>query len=740
MTGTGTALDPYVLSTEDDLLLIKNNLTAYYELANDIDLASWKTSPGWLPVAGSFTGIFDGKGHSITSLYINRPSESSVGFFSNMDGTLKNIKFVDARVVGNQYVGIAAGTHDAATTAIFDNIKVSGIVSINSNYGGGMIGSLSSDPYQITNCTSKVVILIGNNSSFMGGLIGGGTNTGATTFVDNCTFEGNLGYEDMHYYFDYVGGIAGQLYSAITNCTSKGNIYGDQYIGGIVGGANGGGTAHDISKNTFIGTIKAQNNYVGGIVGIAVSHRIEKNFVQADILSSNGSLSYVGGIAGSVNGTSTYGVRNNETSGKIQFNSGSQIGGIVGNEASSGCYYEYNINTMLVDVEAGNYIGGIVGYPYAGYVRYNINYGTLRGNSGVGGIIGRNQSSSWIYIYYNVNFGDIFADPSASYNGGICGYCYYSYVRYNLNAQKNGQSTVSTIYQLQGSEGYSYNYYINWSGAEAWKSEDGRGSAILEENCKKQSSYTGYDFNNIFFLIEGEELPVPQNAGVYAAYNFAFTYPTSLLDELTAGDAFRLTYTCDWASSIAYRTRVQFYDGIAWRWLDAKFETAGIDLVIPIDVKETYAPLIRLVFYTRYSYFTKTTNNFHIVESEQAGLVFTDESYSPYNNADGTVIKNIRFKNLFLNSLSEAKKIYIYNKTNVIIQQTTVTVDNTGTTAVAVQMGKTNDANFEGVTNLLLENLLPGEFRELYLKVQTTNDPSAALVPIKLYAEQTVSA
>ncbi|GAI94379.1 unnamed protein product, partial [marine sediment metagenome] len=37
MTGSGTALDPYIISNVVDLQAMKDHLDSYYELANDID-------------------------------------------------------------------------------------------------------------------------------------------------------------------------------------------------------------------------------------------------------------------------------------------------------------------------------------------------------------------------------------------------------------------------------------------------------------------------------------------------------------------------------------------------------------------------------------------------------------------------------------------------------------------------------------------------------------------------------
>ena len=111
---------------------------------------------------------------------------------------------------------------------------------------------------------------------------------------------------DIYTERDYVGGIAGENYGLIENCTVTANIVneGHEYVGGIAG--KNTGTA--IVKNCRVtGTIKGAESakYVGGITGSNVSagsgSEIVNCWVEADVSSEhdNGATSaYVGGIAG----------------------------------------------------------------------------------------------------------------------------------------------------------------------------------------------------------------------------------------------------------------------------------------------------------------------------------------------------------------------------------------------------------------------------------------------------------
>ena len=82
MSGKGTAEQPYIITSPQQLSQIRNNLSAYYELGNDIDLTESTrdggilslpsdTCPqgfGWESING-FNGSLDGKGHTIKGLY-----------------------------------------------------------------------------------------------------------------------------------------------------------------------------------------------------------------------------------------------------------------------------------------------------------------------------------------------------------------------------------------------------------------------------------------------------------------------------------------------------------------------------------------------------------------------------------------------------------------------------------------------------------------------------------------------
>ena len=139
---------------------------------------------------------------------------------------------------------------------------------------------------------------------------------------------------------DYVGGICGENYGTIENCTVTANIVSEDHerVGGITGENAPGG----IVKGCHVmGTIKGTESakYVGGITGQnrkgAGAPEIVNCWVEADVSSEhdNGATgAYVGGIAGNNNSFIRYCCM----TGNVTNPEDDRVGGIVGNNAVGG--------------------------------------------------------------------------------------------------------------------------------------------------------------------------------------------------------------------------------------------------------------------------------------------------------------------------------------------------------------------------------------------------------------------
>ena len=122
-----------------------------YELTAPIDLASYgrdyDNGSGWEPVgtgAAPFTAVFDGNDFPIHNLYINRPSETDMGFFGRLGGRalVRSVVLTAIEVTGTFSVGGLAG-HVQHGGTILSSAVTGRVVSLSStpNTGpGGLVG------------------------------------------------------------------------------------------------------------------------------------------------------------------------------------------------------------------------------------------------------------------------------------------------------------------------------------------------------------------------------------------------------------------------------------------------------------------------------------------------------------------------------------------------------------------------------------------------------------------------
>ncbi|MFH1603215.1 MAG: filamentous hemagglutinin N-terminal domain-containing protein, partial [Pseudomonadota bacterium] len=126
-------------TTGTDLQGMRGGLSGNYALGSNIDASgtnSWNGNAGFMPVGDSstnFTGAFDGLGHTITGLTINRPTTRYVGLFGYTNGaTLRNVGLVLGSVTGQHSIGSLTGGNSAS--------------SISNSYNTGMVTGSGSDP------------------------------------------------------------------------------------------------------------------------------------------------------------------------------------------------------------------------------------------------------------------------------------------------------------------------------------------------------------------------------------------------------------------------------------------------------------------------------------------------------------------------------------------------------------------------------------------------------------------
>ncbi|WP_334168764.1 MBG domain-containing protein [Methylobacter sp.] len=297
--GDGSSDSPYQLSDVYGLQGIGSTgmLNNYYTLSNNIlagGTSAWNSAEGFLPIS-VFTGTFNGQGHTISGLNINRPSTSNIGLFGNTGSgsTVKNVGLTGASITGYSDVGGLVGSNDG-------NIKksyVTGVVTGNNLEIGGLVGLNNGgiDASYVSAMTVYGQTASTSNDDDIGGLVG--LNNG--TIIYSSSAGTVIGVGD-------VGGLVGhnsgtlldQSYSTMT-VTSDFSVYNDG-TGGLVGWNSG-----PITNSYATGAVSAGNysQGVGGLVGTNYSS-ITNSYSTGSVTSGIHSQ-YVGGLVGLNNGTVT---------------------------------------------------------------------------------------------------------------------------------------------------------------------------------------------------------------------------------------------------------------------------------------------------------------------------------------------------------------------------------------------------------------------------------------------------
>ena len=203
-------------------------------LTADIDL----TGKNWTPIGTSFhnsyTGTFDGGGHTITGLTVTTNDEG-VGLFGYLGkaGTVKNVVMEGVQITSNQIYGGKIGGVAGYSDGTIENCSVSGSVS-GTVYVGGVVGAQWGG--SITGCSSSATV---KGTVDVGG-VAGQTNSSAT--LTACYATGNVIIEIHPTNNISGGGLVGfnggngvWACYATGNVTSTGSSTGKVHISGFLG-------------------------------------------------------------------------------------------------------------------------------------------------------------------------------------------------------------------------------------------------------------------------------------------------------------------------------------------------------------------------------------------------------------------------------------------------------------------------------------------------------------------------
>lgn len=573
LDGTAKAVnDCLLISTVDELQAIQNNLNGNYMLKGDVDASAtkgWNSGAGFKPIGGDgsgFAGVFDGMGHAINDLYMNRSDATYIGLFGVIEksGVVKNFQ-LSGELISNKTP--PDGTKGRGSIAGENWGRIENVVNHASikttGYAGGIVGMNYGTLEGVTNkgdvtSTAFVGGIAGYNSSKDGqnGQIknarnegkveGSGSNVGGITGTNeaNCSIENstnsgwvkatentscnslggisgsnagtldtvtNEGRVEGYIYDDNtegsvrVGGIAGENSGKINGATNtaKASINGDNSIGGIAGKNYG-----SIESSNNHGHVEGKNYSVGGISGSS-SGEINK-------VSNSGTITSKGMKAGGIVGENSGKVFNADNSGKIE--ALKDVGGIVG--FNNNGILDTVTNTGIIEGSMSDkkgYAGGIAGESSKGEIKNASNSGTVTGKSYIGGIVG--------YAYNGINIENVYNSGTITGNdclGGIVGFLMGGKIinAYNIGDIKGDTEVVGGIV------GYAY------KNANTVTNVYNLGNLTCPEEVSDIIGYGTATVKNAYFLTAGGY----QKYGEDTVYATLAEFNQAFADGLSEGD------------------------------------------------------------------------------------------------------------------------------------------------------------------------------------------------------------
>ncbi|MCL2149675.1 MAG: hypothetical protein FWH51_01920 [Dehalococcoidia bacterium] len=447
--GDGSPERPFIVKDATGLDAVRHNLSACYRLANDIDLASYLApggegytnwgSEGWEPLgwqvdpfgtqADPFTGSFDGNGHRIIGLWIDRPNQFYVGLFGVVaGGTIKNL-----------------GLEIDSSLGIVSRYAIGGLAGWQKSDGDR--NSIITDCYAIGNIVIDPCI----GAEIIGGLVG--YQSGNST-IANCYASGDIGFTESDCGSGYAGGLVGVQWAignancVIADSYAVGDVVGGRYIGGLVGRQSADGGSNATINNCYaIGYVSGGSD-VGGLVGSQSSYddsisSIINCYAAVSVVGKYDGGTFVGGLAG--NQTSASDgiciITNCYATGNI--NNGGPGGGLVGVQSAEGGS-NATINNCYATGTVGTFIaGGLVGKQNAGLNSTS----TISGSYATGEVAGSgNVAGGLVGVQLNDIGTNVIVNSYAS--GGV-----------TAKSDMHGNSSVGGLVGEQGSYDSGNGFY-----------------------------------------------------------------------------------------------------------------------------------------------------------------------------------------------------------------------------------------------------------------------------------------
>ncbi len=634
-SGSGTEDDPYIIVNGAQLAYFASNVEngttyegIYFELGADIvlnDTVDWETWGNtdengytvapvnvWDPIGASssdewFCGTFDGKGYTVSGVYVNDNKDDN-GLFSCLgDGAmLKNLNVAASYVKGDENVGVLVGTIEVYEDAgVISDCSASGNVVARYN-AGGIVGNTyiyGSANLTVRDCVNYASVTATNSQA--GGIVGYAYGTEILACANNGAVDG--GY--------YTGGIVSELREGLLSaCVNHADITAPEYVGGIAFSVRDS----DVERCINNGAITCSGDYcAAGITVFAYDSTVSECVNNASITSLQDKAA---GVVGNFEGPS---------------------------EASEQRGYSVITRCMNTGEVVGEYAGGIGSLRYA-KASECVNHGNVRATDRAVGAFYSIESSE-VSDCYNTGF--VAGDVDSWYLSAFAGTVQKSTV---TNCYTNG-SVIPVNYEYTNVYPFvrsiddnctltgCYYLYRNQTMVD-----DPLGTFLAEEEAILAESYENYDFLSVWEMGYDEEYAYPTLRFFGSkTYQYRITYQNNgevhKAETVKAGDPLDLTAPENTSYDFAYWLAD---DGAHYGVTDTVYATANLTLTAVWIVRNTTPGVWDGGIDTEWEGTGTEADPFLIsTPAELAGLsAFTNDPYSYedlyyYQNAMGAYYK-----------------------------------------------------------------------------------------------------
>ena len=248
-------------------------LSRHYVLAQDIDATvtrEWNEERGFNPIRGSqnhFSGVFDGGGHEVRGVWVDRPDENNVGLFglTGSGSSIVSVGVVDGNFMGDLVVGGLVGLAYGDVSSSWSSSTVSGKSDIGGLVGHSKIGNISSS------WSSGLVAGQRAAGGLVGSISGGSRSSRGGNILSSWSSSSVLGEE-------YTGGLIGYMWEwgSVSDSWASGLVSGGHSVGGLMGYADWMRISSSWSSGVVLGT----GEHIGGLLGrrYAGVHDVGNNY------------------------------------------------------------------------------------------------------------------------------------------------------------------------------------------------------------------------------------------------------------------------------------------------------------------------------------------------------------------------------------------------------------------------------------------------------------------------------